>query len=264
MVDPATGRKLRDLSTAPGIYCNGALVKGVGGKEVDVRSLEGFLPEFTSRWMREGTPSPGHKCIAGLGKQRKYLCTYLDSCSTKFSRSTSGVYFLNDPRLSAAGRTIAQDFVTLMMIPPQDYEWLEPAEFERAGTEILSLLLLLPKTEGTDSAELLQVQQWLHANDLLHFEDALAKQSNGEGTSVVCKHVHVPGLGPEIDISPSGVNKVQCGCNVLRAICHPQSHEWTNVGIGHQGAAAGCRATFGRSLCRLTPDCSVWRRWKRH
>ena len=54
MLDPRTGAKLRDLSTAPGIYCNGALVKGAGGREVAVRSLETFLPGFTDQWLAAG------------------------------------------------------------------------------------------------------------------------------------------------------------------------------------------------------------------
>ena len=42
MLDPRDGRKLRDLSTSPGIFCNGALVQGAGGRAVTVRHLGAF------------------------------------------------------------------------------------------------------------------------------------------------------------------------------------------------------------------------------
>ena len=84
-----------------------------------------------------------------------------------------------------------------MMIPTTDYEWLEPAAFQAAAAEVLSLLVLLPRTEDSDSPELLRLQHWLHGADLLRFDDP-GRKSNGEAATVVCKHVHVPGLGPEV------------------------------------------------------------------
>ena len=183
MLDPATGEKLRDLSNSPGIYCNGALVKGAGGKEIAVRSLGDFLPGFTDRWMLVDTtsqlpPSPEMKVIAGLGKER--------------------VFFLQDPRLSSVGKNIAGDFTTLMMIPDTDYQWLPPCEFKAAATEVLSLLILLPQTETSDSAELLQLQQWLHAAGLLKFDEPGVRKSNGEAASESLRllppsdHQHAP------------------------------------------------------------------------
>ena len=55
---------------------------------------------------------------------------------------------------------------------------------------------------GEQDPELKRMQQWLHTNDLLHFDDPAGRlsggQADGTGSSVqavVSKHVHVPGIG---------------------------------------------------------------------
>ena len=52
-----TGAKLRGLSTALGIYSNGALVKGAGGREFDVRHLGAFIPALPNAW-QDSPPPP--------------------------------------------------------------------------------------------------------------------------------------------------------------------------------------------------------------
>jgi hypothetical protein len=205
MLDPATGSKLRDLSTMPGIYCNGALVKGAGGKEVDVRHLGAFIPDFVARWLAPDTCPPRRAdiCIVGLAKEKTLL--------------------MNWDGLSAVGRRTANEFTTQMMIEEPDFVWLEPDAFAAEAENVLSFLILFPNDPGAEAAEQqlkLDTQSWLHESNMLQFDDAATRLSNGEGEGVVCKHVHVPGLGPEIDISPSGVNKVRLDPTLLFSNSH--------------------------------------------
>ena len=207
MLDPSTGAKLRDLSTMPGIYCNGALVLGAGGEEVDVRHLGAFVPGFVTQWLgsRSRPPRCADICIAGLAKERTLLMGW--------------------PGLSAVGRRTASEFTTQMMIDEPEFAWLEPEAFGSAAESILSLLILFPNDPDADAKVTLQLkldtQAWLHAAALLDFDDATTRLSNGEGPGVVCKHVHVPGLGPEIDISPSGVNK---GSAIMKLLAGAAQH----------------------------------------
>ena len=69
LLHPVTGAKLRDLTTNPGIYCNGALVKGVGGKEIDVRALGSFTSRFVDAWLSMPPPQRGQRSVVGLGKE---------------------------------------------------------------------------------------------------------------------------------------------------------------------------------------------------
>eukprot|EP00662_Eupelagonemidae_sp_cell21_P034352 gene34352-22194_t len=101
------------------------------------------------------------------------------------------------PSRCSAGR----EFVRQMMISEGDYDWLPPERFRAEGAS-------RPCPKGAEPAELLRLQQWLHSADLLRFDDP--------GDGVVCKHVHVPGLGPEVDISPAGVNKGSAIATLLR------------------------------------------------
>lgn len=93
----------------------------------------------------------------------------------------------------------------MMMIQEDSYEWLSPEEFRAQAASVLSFLVLLPV--NTAQNDLLNMQSWFQDQGLLTFAEPAKRCSNGEGQGVVCKHVHVPGIGPEIDISPSGVNK---------------------------------------------------------
>lgn len=183
------GNKLRDLSTTPGIYCNGGLVLGQGGKEIDAKDLGAFVPSFLDKWLDPSSAAPksASVCICGLTKSK--------------------ALYLRWDGLGAAGEQVGNEFVELMMIDPEPegFKWLSPLAFRAEGSSILSFLMLLPKDTSTD--DLLAMQSWLQEADLLQFTSPKERCSNGAGKGVICKHVHVPGIGPEIDISPSGVNK---------------------------------------------------------
>ena len=230
MLDPVTGAKLRDLSKMPGIYCNGALVKGAEGKEVDVRHMGAFIPGFVARWLAPDAPPPccADVCIAGLAKEKTLLMSWAG--------------------LSAVGRRTADEFTTQMMIDEPDFVWLEPEAFVSAAESVLSLLVLFPQESGAEAAEQqlkLDTQSWLHAATLLQFDDAAARLSNGEGEGVVCKHVHVPGLGPEIDISPSGVNKGSAIMKLLAATAEHLCVEASDREIAVFGDAGNDIELFG-------------------
>eukprot|EP00656_Telonema_subtile_P036366 TRINITY_DN40350_c0_g1_i1.p1 TRINITY_DN40350_c0_g1~~TRINITY_DN40350_c0_g1_i1.p1 ORF type:complete len:363 (+),score=68.13 TRINITY_DN40350_c0_g1_i1:146-1234(+) len=184
MTYPGSGEKIRDLSCTPGIYCNGALVKGYGGKEIMVKALGSYLETFVGNWC-DGT-APNHKdiCIGGLTPDRALLLR---------------------PQEGGVGVHTGEAFLRTMMVVEGESQWMDQAQFAGSSSRILSLLVLFP--EGTTDAQLIETQQWLTSKGLFEFPDSARKGSGVLGDQACCKHVHVPGLGPEIDISPLGVNK---------------------------------------------------------
>lgn len=208
MLDPSCpSRKLRDLRRSPGIYCNGALVKGVGGREIHVAALGGFIGAFVDRWLAASEELRANKAIGGLAKEQ--------------------TVFLRAPGLGPVGEQVGERFAAQMMIAPEDYAWLEPAAFVAEAGNILSLVIFT--RPETSEQELLDLQQWLQTNELLQFGDATKLLSNGTGPGVVCKHLHVPGLGPEIDISPAGINK---GSAISRLLTNPLESLGVNCSAG--------------------------------
>jgi hypothetical protein len=139
------------------------------------------------------------------------------------------VLFLRHGQPSATAERTAAEFTELMMVERPDYEWVGAEDFVAAGASVLSLLIMLPTGTGTD--RLLAVQQWLQGAGLLRFSDAGGRKSNGEGEGVVCKHVHVPGLGPEIDVSPAGVNK---GSAIMKLMADTVMHLGVAVAVGRK------------------------------
>ena len=129
-----------------------------------------------------------------------------------------GTVFLRWPGLSPVSEGTVANFTSCMMIGGDEYSCLDPAQFINEGASILSLLILTP--QGFSQEGLLSLQAWLGEAGLLTFA-AAGGLSNGEGDGCVCKHVHVPGMGPEIDVSPAGVNK---GSAILKLLDDPLRH----------------------------------------
>eukprot|EP00927_Polykrikos_kofoidii_P010730 TRINITY_DN14525_c0_g1_i1.p1 TRINITY_DN14525_c0_g1~~TRINITY_DN14525_c0_g1_i1.p1 ORF type:complete len:312 (+),score=60.53 TRINITY_DN14525_c0_g1_i1:316-1251(+) len=218
LLHPTEGRKLLDLQTMPGIYCNGALVKGLGGREIDVQALGDFIPRFLQKWLSKETPPPGgcaSPCITGLSKTKTVMLRW--------------------DGMGLAGQETGQQFCTLMMIPPEDYDWLSPDDFLAQAPSVLSFLILMPM--NTTEGDLLALQGWLQSTDLLRFSDATGRCSNAAGDGVVGKHVHVPGIGPEFDISPAGVNKGSAIAKILQDV-------QGNLGVESEGTGDDV-AVFG-------------------
>lgn len=220
LMDPLTGAMLRDLSTAPGIYCNGALVKGIGGREIDVRALGDFVSRFVDLYVARPPAVRADVCVMGLCKER-------------------GVVMRLDGMQEAQMRAGIQ-FKKHMEIPDDRWEWLPPAEFVAQRADILSLCMLLPRAEGSEEKQaaeesLIGLQKWLHECQLLSFAEPQRK-SSGRSDIAVCKHVQVPGIGPEIDISPLGVNK---GSAMVKLLADPEG----NLGVAAAGSDA--LAVFG-------------------
>ena len=172
LVHPVTQEKLRDLRRSPGIYCNGALALGVGGKEVLCRNLSGFVERFVHHWSDGSAPLFNEICIVGLVKDRTVLL-----------------------ELGAAGeKKVGNAFLEQMMVREDEMSWVDKEGFIAEQERILSLLVMFPNP--TEDASLVEFQSWLQSHDLLHFSDVLVK-SSGQAADVCCKHVHVQGIGPE-------------------------------------------------------------------
>lgn len=264
-VIPATGNniclawakfgELRDLRMAPGIYCNGALVKGLGGEEVYCRSLgdcldqtsgdaattEGeaagkltpnFLDVMVSAWVdaldaseEAGPFAPLLRggCVLGLGKETALFLDHASYESPESLARDTGAKFQRHMEITSG-------------------EWITGEAMRERAAEVLSLVLLLPT--GTDSAALLAAQSWLQEQGLLSFAST-TQLSNGTPSSrfaVICKHVHVPGIGPEIDMSPAGVNK---GAAIRHYLDHV-AEEFENDNIAVFGDAGNDLELFGR------------------
>jgi hypothetical protein len=75
---------------------------------------------------------------------------------------------------------------------------------------VLSLILLLPHFEGDKQKQgdaKKHAQDWLVREGLFTFDEGSSEGKN-EGLRVVCRHVGASNaIGPEIDMSPLGVNK---------------------------------------------------------
>lgn len=212
---PETGEMLRDLRSKPGVFCNGALVIGAGGREVMARSLASckkkdgtnFIEAFMDTWTHDLAAS--NQIGAGGEPIRDRLLA--DCCPMGIGKEMT--YFLRDEnyqRISdSLAETVGSDFITHMEMSESDYQWCSAQEFCAQASDILSFVLLFPKCRDYEKEVLLNAQAWLHESALLEFGEPCRLSSGGPSSNfeVICKHVHVPGIGPEIDISPVGVNK---------------------------------------------------------
>merc|ERR1712086_286326 len=218
MVNPKDGKPLRQLANQPGIYCNGAYVQGCCGHQVYKQVIPAaFLAQLVTKWQEGGADRPFNDmamCIVGLSKDRTLL--------------------LNSPGLceGSPGMQAAQRWLQVSKVSEQEMEWVDGAAFADPELQVLSVLLLLP--EGISEQEILGLQQWLHRADLIHFTDGGAAKCSGEHQElqVCCKHVHVPGMGPEIEISPMGVNK---GAAIMQLLKDTKS----TLGVDWDAAADG-------------------------
>ena len=229
-IHPKEGSVLRDLRNKPGIFCNGALVKGVGGKEVLARSLgdctnpsgnKNFVDAMLDKWMAalSCADPPAAPHVGDPAAER----IFTDCCLIGLAKEQC--LLLDDERYAAVAGSLApragSEFLERMEITGADFKWINATEFRSRAPEVMSFLMLMPKSvvppdassEQADKAMkrmLMDVQSWLDKSGLLSFDDASRSLSNGTPSadfSVVCKHVHVPGIGPEVDISPVGINK---------------------------------------------------------
>jgi len=277
--DPS-GNVLRDLRTSPGIYCNGALIMGAGGKELEVNSLgkclrkqligensngqNNFIQEFVKRW-------------GCRGKELKHQPICLASDCSLVGLGKDKVFVLDHKGLGPRGRQAASEWIERMAVKEEDLNWVNSVEMGTRAMEILSFLMLFPRNTTTDT--LLFAQSWLHENKLVRYLGAGEKKSNGQPSKsfeVVCKHVHVPGIGPEIDFSPAGVNK---GSAIIKMLRNPRDLGLgdlhmkdllvnENMAIAVFGDAGNDIELFGMKRTvsgdRLeplehTPDCGVYR-----
>ncbi|CAD7925917.1 unnamed protein product [Amoebophrya sp. A120] len=210
------GAVLRDLKTTPGIYCNGALVKGVNGKEIAAEIVpKTFVEKLTQTAARFAEAVEPGACFAGLGRD---VCWLLDvqqdavrETGNKFL-DRMGLLLAEDESSAASRRNSGEEGA------PKFYEWVsDPAFLSSQDCDILSFLILFSnqgdsETPAAKEVRLLRAQAFLQAEGILDFgQHGAERLGNGVGEGVVCKHVHVyqgyPGIGPEIDISPDGVNK---------------------------------------------------------
>jgi hydroxymethylpyrimidine pyrophosphatase-like HAD family hydrolase len=226
---PQTGEALRDLRQQPGIYCNGALVKGASGKELFSKSLgqcmsptgSNFIETFVDTWAESlrmvaaqasSGDDAGHRlfadcCLIGLGKEKVVLLDH-----DAYSHIPGSL-----------ARSAGTAFLSRMDLASEYFDWVPAATLREMGDDILSFLMMFPRVDSVDPGpepRLLDAQAWLDRNGLLTFADAERALTNGGPSAafaVVCKHVHVPGIGPEIDISPVGVNKGSAIVTYLQA-----------------------------------------------
>jgi len=219
MIDPATGQPLRILADHPGIYCNGSLVKGAHGREIMRKSIpQAWMAQFVAHWTQSNPPMGADICLCGLTPDRIIL--------------------------AGAGGP-GNLFTEEMMLTADDVDWMEIPQLVAQADNILSFLIMFPNP--TDEDVLLQMQQWLNQHELLRFPNGGATKCNGLTEEVCSKHVHVPGLGPEIDITPVGVNK---GSSIAKLMEDTKGHLGVEFvdgdGIAVFGDAGNDIELFGR------------------
>jgi len=208
MVDPSTGEPLRILAEHPGIYCNGSLVLGANGREIMRRSIpKAWMAEFIKHWTQSDPPCRAEISLCGLTPDRIILA-------------------------GASGP--ADLFAEEMMLAPADLDRLEFAQLVEQADNILSFLILFPNPAEEESLVLMQM--WLNKHNLLTYANGGSSKSNGQAETVCSKHVHVPGLGPEIDITPVGVNK---GSSIAKLLEDTKAHLGVEVGDGDGIAVFG-------------------------
>jgi hypothetical protein len=198
-----------------------------------------FIDRWTAGRQRTADPIFREVAICGLGKESVFMLVLEEGDKS---------------------RAVADAFVSHMGMTGQPcVKYLGPEEMKANAMDILSLPILFPKIKNglqlghvdPKNRDLLEVQTWLHGEGLIGFPTSEGfrvpqrKLSSGAkgllGYDVVCKHVHVPGLGPEIDVSPAGVNK---GSAMLRLMENPVE----TLGIDFGGEAASGRNNVGSTM----------------
>jgi len=177
----------------PGIYCNGALVYGQTGALVKDVVNPTFVSTIVDAWDQLDEPWCVGCGLMGLGADRCYAFAQRDG----HTMPAASRRFIDHMRVDA------QD-VTLVSTTRQSSR----ATFAHACNDVLSLVLLLPHHDGDEHLQLdtkEKAQAWLARNGFTFHAN-----KTGEHTAfrVSCKHVHASKhIGPEIDISPTGINK---------------------------------------------------------
>ncbi|CAD7974953.1 unnamed protein product [Amoebophrya sp. A25] len=237
---------LRDLRHTAGIFCNGSLVQAQGGRVVRAQPIDkGFVQKVVTAWHTLENEGPDGReifqdcCLTFLGSE---MCWLLD-VGQAVARNT-GEQFLD--RMGFADG------------PAALFRWIpasESAFFCGNQCDIFSLLILFP--DGLEPAErtsrLLRAQTFLDNKKLLQFPAAKTELGNGRGSTVVCKHVHVPGIGPEIDISPAGVNKGSAIRAFLEDFYHGAGKLPDNDAIAVFGDAGNDLELFGIKRLHMAP-----------
>lgn len=269
-----------DLNTQPGIYCNGSLVLGKGGEVLSQRSLK----EIVANPPADLPNSEGK--LESLDGTRTFLATFMkkwlgvtergvftEICVVGFTRdamncldSSGGIASSTAPNSTTYKEICGHFGVDGVLRTPEEF----------VNTHVLSLALICPKS--FNDANMLELQTFLHAEDLVCFRDPEAETTGGGGPGiagaqrlvsgeptanfhVVAKHVHVPGMGPEIDIVPGNTNK---GTGVLSYIAHcagTTSLEKDTLEVAVFGDAGNDIELFGSSDGTFRPAVRVAMPW---
>ena len=144
-------------------------VLGKEGKEIMRKPIpQAWMAEFVKQWDANGPAQKADLCLCGLAPSQILL---------------------------TGGREAGDEYVERMMVKPDEMQWVETQQFEAQANDILSLVMLFPNPTNQDS--LIEMQKWLHDNDLMTFKDKTQIASGHKEDTVCCKHVQVPGIGPE-------------------------------------------------------------------
>lgn len=248
--------RMRVLKTCAGIYCNGALVKDADGKEISCLAVGEYIQAFVPAWL-EATKSDAEELsslkdvsIMGLAKGEILLLVENGDQQKPVWRKE---------------KIAAAEFTSHMRVDPeQDVKPLNPMEFINEKDNVLSFLILFAKgaTKNAPDAriqewenEMVQVKRWLRKKELMNFgEDngsLLEKPGalEAEHFKVVCKNVHVPGMAPEIDVSPAGVNKGSAVMKFLEDFMKKRNTQVKNEHIAVFGDAENDIELFGKRKC---------------
>eukprot|EP00746_Dinoflagellata_sp_MGD_P076366 gnl/MRDRNA2_/MRDRNA2_30760_c0_seq1.p1 gnl/MRDRNA2_/MRDRNA2_30760_c0~~gnl/MRDRNA2_/MRDRNA2_30760_c0_seq1.p1 ORF type:complete len:538 (-),score=118.06 gnl/MRDRNA2_/MRDRNA2_30760_c0_seq1:18-1430(-) len=244
--------RMRVLKTCAGIYCNGALVKGADGKEISCLALGDYIQAFVPAWL-DATKSDAEELsslkdvsIMGLAKDEILLLVESGDQQKPVWRTE---------------KVAAAEFTSHMRIDPeQDVKPLNPLEFINEKDNVLSFLILFAKgtTKAPDARihewenEIVQVKRWLLKQGLMDFGESKASLLERPGAleaerfKVVCKNVHVPGMAPEIDVSPTGVNKGSAVMKFLEDFMKKRNAQVKNGHVAVFGDAENDIELFGK------------------
>lgn len=246
-----------ELCKQPGIYCNGALVLGAGGKPVAVDGVDtAFAEKLGARWYKLHEKREGWSdgCgLVGLGAQTCYaFCTglnvYRRDEEWKMRRdrmAPASEQFFNHMQIKHEHVTTVEIMQGLGIIS----DAFKNAFSQENADRVLSLILLLPhfdgdKTKQGDAKK--HAQDWLVREGLFTFDEGSSEGKN-KRLRVVCRHVGAStAIGPEIDMSPSGVNKGSAVETFLARMNSEEKREYVeNEDVAACGDADNDLALFG-------------------
>jgi hydroxymethylpyrimidine pyrophosphatase-like HAD family hydrolase len=191
-----------------GIYCNGALILGENGKVIRRASVNHeFASELAREWNGERAPWTEGCGLIGLGAERCYV---FNADRDKEGKADASKNFIDHMHIGE--RSVHEGQITDEAYVRLAFDTEDP---------VLSLILLLPYHDG-DKGKQEETQtlarEWLERKKLFTFSEkggdneewAKARRSNGDigRLRMVCKSlIASSAIGPEIDMSPYGINK---------------------------------------------------------